>query len=265
MPRVRRLRLPAAPSLARIAPSRRSLAVGLGILLLALCGYALARGTSLFAIRSVTIQGGPPRVEAQVRQALSPLLGTSLVGLDGSGVVRRVEALPTVVSASFDRAFPHTLRLTIVAERPVAVLRRGADAWLLSARGRVMTRLLKPQAHPHLPRIWAASRTPVAVGAILPPATGGAGARAVGLAGAFAARVRSVADTSGVLVFQLRSGLEVRLGAPGSIRLKVAIIRRALRVLPLAATYLDVSVPGRPVAGTGTPPPLGNPKVSTRG
>ena len=263
MPRARRL--PALPPFPRLMPSRRSLAVGVGLLLLALGAYALARGTSLFAIRRVTIRGGPTRVDAQVQQALAPLVGTSLVGLDGSAVVRRVDALPTVVSASYDRAFPHTLRLTIVAERPAAVLRRGADAWLLSARGRVMARLSRPQAYPHLPRIWAASRTPVAPGAVLPAAKGGAGARAVGLAGAFAARVGSVSETSGVLVFHLRSGLQVRLGAPGSIHLKVAVTRRALRALPLGATYLDVSVPGRPVAGTGTPPPLGYPRVSTRG
>lgn len=260
-----RLRLAGLAPLALVAPSRRSLAAGLGILLLAVCGYALARGTSLFAVRSLDVRGGPGRVDAQVRRALAPLVGTSLVGLDGADVVRRVEALPTVVSASVDRAFPHTLRLTIVAERPAAVLRRGSDAWLLSARGRVMGRLRSPQAHPHLPRIWAGSHTAVAVGAVLPPALGGAGARVAGLAGAFATRVGSVSDVAGFVVFRLRSGLEVRIGAPGSIRLKIAVIRRALRVLPLGATYLDVSVPGRPVAGTGTPPPLANPQVSSRG
>src|SRR5204863_55326 len=36
---------------------------------------------------------------------------------------------------------------------------------------------------------------------------------------------------------------------PTVIRLKLAIARRALRGLPSGATYLDVSVPGRPVAG----------------
>lgn len=251
--------------LARFAPSRRSLALGLGILALALGGYVLARETSLFAIRSVSVRGGSPRVDAQVRQALSPLLGTSLVGLDGAAVVRRVDALPTVVSASFDRAFPHTLGLTVVAERPVAVLRRGASAWLLSARGRVMARLAKPVLHPDVPRIWIASRTVVRLGAILPQAEGGAAARAVGLAGPFASRVASASDTDGVLLFRLRTGLELRLGAPGGVGLKVAVTRRALRVLPLGTTYLDVTDPERPVAGTGTPPPLGKPQVSTRG
>lgn len=249
--------------LARFAPSRRSLAVGLGILALAIGAYVLARGTSLFAIRSLAVRGGSPQVDAQVERALGSLLGTSLVGLDGAAVERRVEALPTVVSATLDRAFPHTLQLAIVPERPVAVLRSGAGAWLVSARGRVMGRLKQPEAHPRLPRIWLASRVPVALGALLPPAAGGAAARAVGLAGAFASRVASASDAGGALVFQLRSGIELRLGSPGGIRLKVAVSRRALRVLPYGTTYLDVSVPARPVAGAATQTAQSDPQVST--
>jgi hypothetical protein len=52
------------------------------------------------------------------------------------------------------------------------------------------------------------------------------------------------------LLFRLRSGLEIRLGRPADVRLKLAIARRALRGLPSGTTYLDVSVPERPVAGT---------------
>lgn len=264
-PRTQRRPRGAGRALTRFAPSGRSLAAGLGILGLALCAYAVARETSLFAIRSVDVRGGSPQVQAQVRQALAPLAGTSLVGLDGADVVRRVDALPTVVSAGLDRAFPHTLRVTVVPERPVTVLRSGPHAWLVSARGRVMARLTKAQGHPHLPRMWVASHTPVAVGELLPAASGGAGARTVGLAGAFAARVASVSESAGSVVFHLRSGLQLRLGAPGGVRLKMAVTRRALRVLPPGTTYLDVSIPGRPVAGTGTPPSTGNPKVSSRG
>ncbi len=250
----------------RFAPSRRSIALGLGILGFALCAYALARETPLFALRTVTVHGGSAHVDAQVQHAVAPLLGTSLVGLDGAAVVRRVEALPAVVSVTFDRAFPHALRLRIVPEQPVAVLRSGTGAWLVSARARVMARLNKVGAHPHLPRIWLGSHAAVVVGGVLPPAQGGVDARVLGLSGAFAARVGSVSYTGGSVLFRLRSGLQVRMGAPGGVQLKVAVTRRALRMLPSGTTYLDVSEPGRPVAGSGTPPPLlQNPKVSSRG
>ena len=56
--------------------------------------------------------------------------------------------------------------------------------------------------------------------------------------------------THGGLVFHLRSGVELRLGDPTDVRLKLAVARRALRGLPAGTAYLDVSVPERPVAGT---------------
>ena len=127
--------------LGHVAPTRKSLAIGLGVLAVAFGGYLIARESPLFAIDRIEVNGASPQVAGQVRQALASLTGRPLVGLDGSSVVRAVDALPTVVSASYDRAFPHTLRITVVPERPAAVLRRGADSWLVSTRGRVMERL----------------------------------------------------------------------------------------------------------------------------
>ena len=50
----------------------------------------------------------------------------------------------------------------------------------------------------------------------------------------------------------LRSGLELRLGDSGDLRLKLAVARRAARCSQgpdPAAAYIDVSVPERPVVG----------------
>jgi len=46
--------------LARFAPTRRSLAVGLGLLALALGGYLIARETSMFAIDRIEVKGASP-------------------------------------------------------------------------------------------------------------------------------------------------------------------------------------------------------------
>jgi cell division protein FtsQ len=250
----RRIRLPqisVGESLERFTPTRRSLAVGFGILLFALGGYALARETSLFGVSRIEVQGGSPRLAAQVRAALSPLVGTSLVGLDGAAAMRRIDALPTVVRASYDRAFPHTLRISVVPERPAAVLRRGPDSWLVSARARVIEPL-PLRADPKLPRVWVPGRASVRIGATLAAGTGAA-ARAVALAGPFASRVASATYVNGLLVFHLRSGLEVLLGDPADVRLKVGVAARALPALPSGSTYLDVSLPGRAVSGAGVP------------
>jgi cell division protein FtsQ len=235
----------------RFLPSRRSLAIGLGLLVLAGGTYVGARETSLFAVGRIEVLGGTPAVRAQVRRELAPLLGTSLVGLDGVALERHVGSLPAIVSASYDRAFPHTLRVTVVPETSAAVLHRGGQTWLVSARGRVVAHVPRG-TYPLLPRIWVPWRTPVAAGVFLGTEQGGTAARALGLVGRFPARIATATLSHGELVFRLRSGLEVRFGDPSDIRLKLAIARRALYLLPSGTTYLDVSVPGRPVTGSNS-------------
>jgi cell division protein FtsQ len=249
--------------LARFSPTRRSLAVGCSLAAVALGGYLIARETTLFSIDQIQVRGSSPSVAAQVRQALASLVGKPLVGLDGSAVLQKVDALPTVVTASYDRDFPHTLRIMVVPERAAAVLRRGPDSWLVSTRGRVMEHLTST-AVPRLPRIWISTRTPVRTGAEVTAAGAATAAHAVGLAGAFAARVDSASYTDGSLVFHLRSGLELVLGDAGDIKLKAAVATRVLALLPLGSTFVDVSIPGRPVSGTGSPPSL-QPPSSSRG
>jgi hypothetical protein len=190
-------------------------------------------------------------VRNEVRQAVAKLHGTSLLSLDGSALVRLVEAQPRVVSVSYDRAFPHTLRLVVKPERPVAVVRQGAKAWLASARGRVVARV-QPTAASKLARIWIPRTTPVTVGGFLPANHGAAIARALSLAARFPARIVFASLHRDGLTFRLRDGLDLRLGDPVDVRLKLAIASRALHVLPSGSAYLDVSVPNRPVAGTNT-------------
>ena len=249
--------------LVRFTPTRRSLALGLGVLAVAFGGYAIARETPLFSIDRIEVHGGSRQVGRQVHMALASVVGKPLVGLDGSAVLQKVDALPAVVSASYDRDFPHTLRIFVVPERPAAVLRRGPDSWLISARGRVMERL-RSTALPKLPRVWITTHTAVTTGAELTAAGAATAAHAAGLAGALRARVNSVTYTGGTLVFHLRTGLELLLGDAGNIKLKVAVATRALTILPSGSTYLDVSIPGRPVSGYGSPL-LAGPPSSTRG
>jgi cell division protein FtsQ len=235
-------------SLARLAPSRRSIVVGLALLASAFGAYYAARESSAFAVDRVEVAGAPSDLQREVRKAAAPFLGTNLLALDGAALVRRVEALPTVVSARYDRGFPHTLRLRVVPEAAVAVVHRGRETWLVSARGRVMSRI-PTGTHPELARIWVRHAATVAVGSFLAPGAGGTTARALALATRFPARVATAALAHGELVLKLRSGVEVRLGEPTDVRLKLAIARRALRQLPAGSAYVDVSVPGRPVAG----------------
>ena len=236
--------------LARLLPSTRSLLVAVGIAAGAVGGYFVARDTSVFAVRGVEIDGAPPAVALQVRKALQAELGTSLLRLDLSRVREQVAAVPTVANASFDRAFPHTLRVVVVPEQAVAVVRQGRESWLVSARGRIMASL-PHGARPRLPRIWIAQGVAFSVGGMAPTALHDPLAAVSPLrALRFPARVASVRTEGDELTLLLRSGLEVRLGDASDAPLKLSV---AAQVLPLVAAdtrYLDVSVPARPVAGS---------------
>jgi cell division protein FtsQ len=242
----------------RFLPSLRSVVVGVALLAVTVGSYASLRASSAFAIRHIVVSGASPKVAAEVRRALAPFRGRSLLGLDGGELARRVDALPSVVSVGYDRNFPHTLRLTVVAEQPVAVLHRGTETWLLSARGRVITKI-PTGTHPGLARIWVPRKARVDVGETLLSQPALVSARAVALATHFPVHIATAALAHGELTFHLRSGLQLLLGEPNDVRLKLAIVRRALHQLPAGTTYLDVSLPGRPVAGTV------NPQVSSGG
>ena len=235
-------------------PSGRSLLVGFGLLALAAGTYVLARESSMFAIRRVEIRGADPRTAAAVRRALSTLDGTSLLSLGRAEVARRAQAVPSVISATYDRAFPHTLRVRIVEERPVAVLHRGDDPFLVSARARVI-RALQANALLGLPRIWVPRTTDVSLGATLGGDPGAAVAALVPLHRfRLPVHVATARAVDGQLFLQLRNGLELRLGDIEDLPLKLTIARRIVPTLaPRAGTFLDLSVPERPVAGSENP------------
>ena len=243
----------------RFTPSGRSLLVGLAVAAIGGGLYGLARETSLFAVRSVDVEGAPTTVAADVRAALRSYEGRSLVAVDARSVEQRADALPTVRSAVVDRAFPHTLRIRIVPELPVAVLRRGIESWLVSARGRVI-RTIERGSLRTLPRIWLPSTTELQEGSFLADAPGALAARSLAalVGSGFPDRISFVRALDGQITLGLRGGLEIRLGPPVDLRLKVAIARGILPLLALphngGPDYLDLTVPERPVAGRNSQP-----------
>jgi cell division protein FtsQ len=240
--------------LVRLVPSARSIVIGVALLLIGAGLYGLARGTSMFAVKRIAVAGASPDLVRDVHAFLRAYEGRSLVALHDDDVEQRLASLPAVRGAVVDRAFPHTLRVRLFPERPVAVLRRGAASWLVSARGRVIAPI-GPGRAGALPRIWLPFGTEIQVGAVLASDPGGLAARSLatfvdsGLPG----RIASVRALEGQITLNLRGGLEIRLGAPVDLGLKVAIARELLPgFAPPAAggpEYLDVSVPERPVAG----------------
>ena len=242
----------------RFAPSGRSLVYGLAIAALAALLYLGARETSVFAVHTIQVEGVPPKLAQRIQAALQPVEGESLLKISQAEVQRLATALPQVAGVSYDRAFPNTLRVQVVAEQPLAVLRRAGESWLVSTRGRVMQTLTQGTL-PSLPRIWVKTTTDVTLGGSL--SSGGGGEQVAALAPARAAGLKRVAtvtiDNAGQIVYVLRGGVQVRVGTSDNLPLKLAVAQKILASTSVGG-YLDVSVPERPVA-------LGNSQVSTGG
>ena len=243
----------------RFAPSGRSLAFGAAVALVAFGVYALARETSLFAVERIEVRGASPAVASQVRETLGRYDGRSLVAVSAAAVAERVDGLPVVRTSAVDRAFPHTLVVRVTPEVPVAVLRRGARSWLVSARGRVIGAVAL-RSHAALPRIWLPAATEIEVGTFLGDEPGALAARSLAtfVGSGLAKRIAFVRALGGQITLGVRGGLEIRLGPPVDLRLKIAVARQILPALAAPAEggpqYLDVAVPERPVAGRNPQP-----------
>ena len=186
---------------------------------------------------------------ADVRKALAPALGESLLGLDLKELTRRAEQVPMVAAASFDRGFPHTLEIAVVPEVPVAVLRQGSSSWLAAAGGRVVAELEQGE-RPGLPRVWLKRAVDVRVGESLRGQQRLAVAAVAPLVDdPLPSVVNSVLVGRDGVTLTLRSGVELRLGDASDLLVKLAVARQVLSEHRDLSGYLDVSVPERPVAG----------------
>jgi cell division protein FtsQ len=226
------------------------LAIAGAVLLALALAYLAARTTPLFAVKRIEVRGARPQAAAEVERSVSRFLGTSLVALDGDDLIRRVESLPTVVSADYDRAFPNTLTIFVQPERPVAVLGQGGVHWVVSERGRVMRRAEEGES---FPRIELQRTRPPALGETLAgPALLVPLAALARVEKDFPVRIRLAALSEGELILTLADETQIRLGEPADVEVKLAAAASVLSALSVEEradlAYLDVSLPERPVA-----------------
>jgi len=238
-------------------PWRRVSVIAAGVAALLAVLYLAARETPLFAVRTVEITGGSKAVNKAVREAAQPVEGESLVALDGKSLMRELEALPSIRSASYDRAFPSTLRIFVRPELPLGIVRVGPDRWVVSERGRIIRRYA-PGSSERYPRFRLPGRPNVVPGSYLtdPGARVVLGALAV-VSRSFPVRIHMVRLEEGRLTMDLRAPWgtpELRLGEAVDVKVKLAVAAVVLRSLSAEARssvdYVDVSVPERTVVGS---------------
>ena len=245
----------AASAALQLLPSGRSLAVGFGLLASALLLYGGARETAVFSVQSIDIATEPAGHTRLVARALAPLAGASLLKIDEAAIARRLEPLPHVHLLGYDRSFPNGLRVYVSVERPVAVVRRARENWLVSGERRVLRKLDRRLRRP-LPVVWLPRTVEPRVGAVIraeePARAISALADVQASDPSFSRRIWYLASGEHGLTVVLRDRSELRVGNASDLPLKLRVARRVLAALQStggAASYIDVAVPERPVAG----------------
>lgn len=211
------------------------------VLLLALVAGSvwLVFFSSVLAVNGVRVEGTRVLTTDAVRRAAEVPTGTPLATVDLDSVAVRVERLPAVESVDVSRAWPDQVRIDVTERQVVAVVApalsgyrfRGTDADGVFFRSYA-------RRPPRLPLIRmeeetgaAALAEAAAVSGSLPPAIAKRVAEV---------RVRTV-DT---ISLSLRDGRTVRWGSVDGSRDKARVLAV---LLGQRASFIDVSVPGRPV------------------
>jgi cell division protein FtsQ len=209
-------------------------------------GWLWLRGSSLVAVRKVTITGVYGPDASQIRSALT-LSARNMTTLEVRVDQLRtaVAPYPVVKDLRVSTQFPHGLRIAVIEQLPVAALTAGGRAVAVSGDGT----LLRDVDTGSLPAI------PVA---LLPggsQVTDRAALDAVALLSAAPGRLLSrIAQVTEVsphgLVAQLRSGPAIYFGDTSDLDAKWIAATEVLAEPGAAgATYIDVTDPARSAAG----------------
>jgi cell division protein FtsQ len=246
-----------APSRPRSAPRarpaergallrRRLIAAAIGIVAL-WAGYTLwFRNLPWFAIDEVSVTGATTNAPAIKRAVEQVAQDMTTLHLKDDELRDAVAHFPTVASVGASTSFPHTLHVTVTERLPVAFIKVGPRRTAVSADGYL---LLGASFDPkQLPRIEGAT----AQGARL---EGDAAAQAA-ILGATPSPIRERItgsrwdDAQGGVVVGLDGGPDLRFGDGSRARDKwtaaLAVLSSSEHGSP---SYLDVSVPDRPVSG----------------
>lgn len=234
------VQLPGAKTLLRRSP------IALAVLLVLAAGYFLwLRDSSLVAVERVTVTGaeGEPAVEAALAQAGMEM---STLNVDEDALRLAVADLPSVLSVDASPDFPRGLAIDVEVRRPVAYL-EDEGGTILAGDGVVLeTGAERPAGLPLLEAEPPMPDQPRAEGETLTLARVLAAAPAVLLPEVDEATVH---EERGPVV-TVGAGIELRFGDPSRAEAKWAAAAAVLSDPELdAATYIDLSVPARPVVG----------------
>ena len=237
------------PRVAKLSPHWRRRLLALALLCAVLgAGYLFwLRDSSLVAVERVTVTGLETPDAAAVREKLTTAARQmTTLNVDEEALRRAVADEPVVQSLVVHADFPHALTIEIVENRPVAMLVAGGDEVAVAPDGRVLE---GARVEGGLPSVHVGS---------LPAGTrlgGGPSRRLVAVAAAapvrLLARVSSISFEPGRgAVAQLQHGPTIIFGKTDLLDAKWTAAAGVLAQRESqGASYIDVRMPGRPVAG----------------
>ena len=236
---------------------------------LALCLFLAEAGVLLFAnpalrVTQVRVEGVQTLTPQQVYEEAQVPRRTNIFWMLRQPFTRRLDMDPMIDHAVRSIELPNRLVLTVTERQPRAVLAGGGQFWLLDKKGVPYQELDRPL--PRLPVVQVAA-------AVLPAeVTLGKPLRAPWLTGTFRlltlldatpslGGAKITVDQNLNLCLNRKDKLQIRLGQPDSLPLKVTLAAASVGALSRQAAYIDVSCPQQPVymplkeAGLGAEPP----------
>lgn len=227
--------------------SQGLIAAALAVPLLA-GGWLLLRNSPLARVEHVQISGvrGP-----EARAIDATLTGRaremSTLNLNAAALQGSVARFRIVRALRVSPSFPHTLRITVIEQPPVAVLSSSGELTAAAADGVVLGPELVSGSLPVIP----VASEPLAGGRVSDPHVL-AGLEALGAAPrALAAQVAHVDQGPEGLTLLMRGGLRVYFGDGARPHAKWASLAAVLADPGSAgASYIDVRLPERPAAGS---------------
>ena len=218
------------------------------------------RSSSLVRVEDVTITGIDGRQARAIRLALTAAArDMTTLKVDEDELLRSVESYPVVRSLRADADFPSRLRITVNAYEPVAALQRGGSLTAAAADGTLLrgtsTKGLAVVGVSTLSGVQRATDSR-AMAAIRVLATAPAPLRR---------RVARVYRGDRGLAATVENGPKLYFGGGERLRAKwSAAVQVLASERSVGASYVDLRIPERPVAGGFQPRP-DQPSTSTVG
>lgn len=231
-----------------VPPKFRRRAIAL--LLLALALVALYRfwfrDSSFVRVQHVSVTGLTTKDAPRIRMALtSAARDMSTMDVSQAELNRVVSSFPVVKEVVAQSSFPHTLKIHVIEETPAAVLDVGGQRLLLAPDGSV----LRDVTTGH-PLALIKSRAPVPQDMLTDRIAMSALHAAAAVPADLAGRVTTVTHGKKGILVHLRDGPLLIFGSDSR---PLAKWKSAAAVLAdpssRGATYIDVRLPGRPIAG----------------